>query len=248
MSKVPDLREPEGLSRAILTVGAAFGASYGQMRRLDQRGPLGSLTGQVLTYAAVSRLVWGLLRNGPRFRERYGSLAYQEAFYRYLLPAAGAMAASVAHIATVPGTRTVSRLLAVAPGLYLLATGVGLLSRAVRALGVDTAAAVEVYFPEEGRLVTWSAYRILRHPLYAAAARVVVGLALLRGKVRGLTLAALHLGWLHLWAQLEEGELERRFGPSYEAYREQVPAGIIPDSLERERRLLALIRWGEYET
>lgn len=244
--KVPALRGPEGVSRAILTVGGAYGAACGQMRRLDRWGPAGTLIGQLVTYATAFRLIRSMLRNGPHFRERYADRAYQEAFYRYFLPAAGAIAASMAHICTAPGKRTLPRPLTLLPGLYLLATGLGLWWKSIHTLGFDTAALVYVYFPEEGRQITWSSYRVLRHPLYAAVSRFVLGLALIRGKLRGLALGGMVLVWFHLMIRLEEGELLRRFGRSYEEYREQTPA-IIPGSLERERRLLEVIVGGRHE-
>lgn len=242
--KLPALREPEGLSRALLTAGGAFGAAYGQMKALDRWGTPGSALGQGLIFATILRLVRSALRSGPRSRRQHGDLAYQHAFYTYLLPAAGAAAASLAHIVTVPGPRAVPLVAALAPGLYLVATGAGLWLRTMRTLGVDTASAVYVYFPEEGRQIRSGAYGVLRHPLYAAVSRMVLGIALLRGRLRSMLLALMALGFFHVAVRFEERELEQRFGRSYEQYEAEVPA-LIPDSIERERQVLNVIAAGD---
>lgn len=236
--KLPDLRNREGLSRSVFTFAGAFGAAYGQMRRLDQSGAKGMIAGQVLTYLTVLRLGRSLFRSGRRFRGRYGDEAYQEAFYQYLLPIGGAAAASFVHVLTVPGRRRFTWFIGVPAGLYLTATGALVWRRAINALGIDTAALVHVYFPEASREVQSGLYGVLRHPMFAGLSRILIGLALLRGKITGLGLAGITVAWLHLWISMEEEELVERFGRSYEEYREGVPA-MLPDSWETERRLLS---------
>jgi protein-S-isoprenylcysteine O-methyltransferase Ste14 len=83
---------------------------------------------------------------------------------------------------------------------------------------------VYVYFPEEGRLVDSSIYGVLRHPIYAAALYVVIGLALLSGNWIALVFAALMPIGLTGWVRLvEEKDLIERF-PDYSNYRLGVPA------------------------
>ena len=77
------------------------------------------------------------------------------------------------------------------------------------------------------RLVVGGAYRYVRNPMYLAVGALVVGHALLLGRVSlllyGLGFAALSLGFVHLY---EEPTLRRQFGAEYDAYRRSVPRWI----------------------
>lgn len=74
------------------------------------------------------------------------------------------------------------------------------------------------------RLVVGGAYRYVRNPMYLAVGALIVGQALLLGRISlllyGLGFAALSLGFVHLY---EEPTLGRQFGAEYDAYRRAVP-------------------------
>jgi protein-S-isoprenylcysteine O-methyltransferase Ste14 len=95
----------------------------------------------------------------------------------------------------------------------------------VLTLGVDNLTMLYVYHPERSRIVDQAIYRILRHPVYAAALRVAIGLAFVNGAWFAVTCAFLF--WLGLWGWvrlMEEKELVARLGQPYEDYRRRVPA------------------------
>jgi protein-S-isoprenylcysteine O-methyltransferase Ste14 len=78
------------------------------------------------------------------------------------------------------------------------------------------------------RLLVGGAFRHLRHPMYAATATVIAGEALLLAQPVLLVGAAAYLTAMAALAHaVEEPRLARRFGASYEAYRQAVP-GWIP--------------------
>lgn len=79
-----------------------------------------------------------------------------------------------------------------------------------------------VYFPGKGRRVDNSIYGVLRHPVYAGALRLGLGLAFLNGNIFGLLILPFGLTtWVRL---VEEKELIERFGDGYADYRKATPA------------------------
>ena len=81
-----------------------------------------------------------------------------------------------------------------------------------------------VYFPAESCIVNTSIYSVLRHPVYAGALRIGIGLACLNMGIYALSFAVLLplglTGWIRL---VEEKELLERF-PHYAEYRKNTPA------------------------
>jgi protein-S-isoprenylcysteine O-methyltransferase Ste14 len=86
------------------------------------------------------------------------------------------------------------------------------------------------------RLVVGGLYGYVRNPIYIADAAVIVGQALVLGRLWLLLYAA---GFLAVSAAavrwFEEPMLTRRFGAEYEAYRREVP-GWWPRVVRRSRR------------
>ena len=89
--------------------------------------------------------------------------------------------------------------------------------------GIGTPAPVA---PPE-RLVVGGAYRYVRNPMYVAIEAIVVGQALVLGRV---VLVAYALALLVVFAAFvrwyEEPTLRRQFGADYDAYRRAVPAWL----------------------
>ncbi len=68
-------------------------------------------------------------------------------------------------------------------------------------------------------LVVSGQYRLVRNPMYVALVGVILGQALLLGRMVLLAYAAVVWAVCHLWVvAYEEPHLRRRFGASYEAY------------------------------
>jgi protein-S-isoprenylcysteine O-methyltransferase Ste14 len=117
--------------------------------------------------------------------------------------------------AGVPVTTIVGVLFLAAGGLVLLAA----FARFVRE-GRGTPAPVA---PTE-RLVVGGLYRHVRNPMYLAVEGVVVGQALLLGRVVLLAYAcALGAAFIAFVRWYEEPTLARRYGAEYESYRCHVP-------------------------
>jgi protein-S-isoprenylcysteine O-methyltransferase Ste14 len=78
------------------------------------------------------------------------------------------------------------------------------------------------------QLLVGGAFRHLRHPMYVATTAIIVGEALLFAQPVLLVGAAGYLiAMVTLVQAIEEPRLTRRFGASYDAYRQAVP-GWIP--------------------
>ena len=96
-------------------------------------------------------------------------------------------------------------------GILLIAGLIALIRAFVRFVMEGFGTPAPIAAPE--RLVVGGVYRYVRNPMYVAVLAVIVGQALLLGR----------LGLL-LYAWYEEPTLTRRFGEDYEAYRRAVPA------------------------
>src|SRR5262245_42812169 len=108
-------------------------------------------------------------------------------------------------------------------GAILIATGVAALLHAFCRFVVEGLGTPAPVAPTE-RLVVGGLYRYVRHPMYLAVAAIIVGQALLLGRLVLLVYAALFLVAVVAFVRLyEEPTLRRRFGKQYEAYRAAVP-------------------------
>jgi protein-S-isoprenylcysteine O-methyltransferase Ste14 len=75
------------------------------------------------------------------------------------------------------------------------------------------------------RLVVGGAYRYVRNPMYLAVLGLILGQALLLGRIAVLIYAAVVATAFMAFAHgYEEPTLARRFGEQYQAYRDAVPA------------------------
>jgi len=74
-------------------------------------------------------------------------------------------------------------------------------------------------FENSTRLVVRGVYRYIRHPMYESLG--LFGLGVFFKRITALTaiLAAVNLAGVYLTARIEEGEMRRRFGAEYEAYK-----------------------------
>lgn len=183
--------------------------------------------GEIIVITVGFLLLARFFAQKKAYLEKYGPLAFRNAFVNFSVPGLAVIFASIAHVAYMPGVlipdlwwKPVLTVL----GAYFVILGAGLWLRAVSLFGVDNLSMLYVYFPEEGRLVDASIYGVIRHPIYAAALRVIIGLALLSGNWIALVFAALMPLGLTGWVRLvEEKELIERF-PDYAEYRKRVPA------------------------
>ncbi len=224
---VPDLNTPGGRVR----VGLYFLGWFLLVTLyfvISDNIPTWSIDSQIVVIALGFLVLSQFFSRKKAYQEKYKDLAYRNAFAHFGVPGLALIMSAVAHTAYMNGPfvphgwwTTVFIIL----GIWLLITGVTIWVRGIFAFGFDNLALLYVYFPEEGKIVDSNIYSVLRHPVYAAVLRLIIGLALLNGNANALAFiffAPLGLfGWIRL---VEEKELIERFGPSYLEYRKRVPA------------------------
>jgi protein-S-isoprenylcysteine O-methyltransferase Ste14 len=111
-------------------------------------------------------------------------------------------------------------------GLLIEWAGISLTWWAQRALGRFYRPVVTIH--EDHRVVTSGPYRYVRHPIYAGAMVVMVGVGLALGNWLSLALCVLlPLAAYVVRIRVEEGALEDALGDSYREY-EQGKARLVP--------------------
>jgi protein-S-isoprenylcysteine O-methyltransferase Ste14 len=242
IDKVPELGTPRGFARAAATVIVPAAVLLVVFVYVETLAPIAALALQIVTYVLAYWLI-GQAVNGRRLR-----LSYADAFYTRFLPSAGLNLGSGLYIIAGGGWATGEEYLHVVPkwlgvlfAIYLVITGVLLILRAMQLAGVDTIALVYNYYPDEGRRLSSSLYRLIRHPVYAGIDRLALALAMWNGSAYSLLLASIFIFAYHpRWYGLEEVELVERFGDEYRSYKEKVPA-VFPSSARGEIALLEAI-------
>ena len=190
--------------------------------------PTWSIDSQIIVVALGFLILSLFFSRKHAYREKYGELAYRNAFTHYIMPGLALIFGAVAHASYMNGPEipqgwwsTIFSVL----GWLMLIIGSILCVRSIFAFGADNLALLYVYHSEEGRIVNSSIYSVLRHPIYAGVLRLFIGLALLNGNANSIAFAILvplgFIGWTRL---VEEKELIERFGEAYLDYRKQVPA------------------------
>jgi protein-S-isoprenylcysteine O-methyltransferase Ste14 len=162
-----------------------------------------------------------------KYQQKYGELAYRNAFTNFNIPGLSIVFASIAHLGYIAGPEIPNiwwKPLLITVGWVFLAIGAILWLRTVAIFGVDNLAMLYVYFPSESRLTNSSIYQILRHPIYAAALYIGLGLSMIHANWYALLVALILPIFLTGWVRLvEEKELMTRI-PDYTDYRKHLPA------------------------
>jgi protein-S-isoprenylcysteine O-methyltransferase Ste14 len=109
-------------------------------------------------------------------------------------------------------------------GVVLIAAGILVLLHAFVRFVMEGVGTPSPVAPTE-RLVVGGLYRYVRNPMYLAVLAVVVGQALLLGRLELLPYAGgLTVAFVAFVRWYEEPALRQRFGAEYESYRRAVPA------------------------
>ena len=224
---VPDLNTPRGRARIGLYLLGWF-VLVTLYFVISDHIPTWSIDSQIVILALGFLVLRLFFTRKKAYQEKYKELAYRNAFAHYGIPGLAIIMAAVAHAGYMNGPfvpRGWWTTVFIGLGLWLLIIGAALWIRSIFAFGFDNLALLYVYFPEEGKIVDANIYSVLRHPVYAAVLRIIIGLALLNGNANSIAFilfAPLGLfGWIRL---VEEKELIERFGLSYLDYRKRVPA------------------------
>jgi len=223
----PDLKTAGGRVRIGLYALALFILSTAYFIVSDNI-PTWSIDSQIIVVALGYLILSLFFSRKGLYQEKYKELAYRQAFVHFCIPGLTLIFSAVAHAAYMNGPfvpRGWWTIVFTALGWLMLISGAILVIRSILTFGVDYLTMVYVYHPEERELIQSSIYGVLRHPLYAGALRIVIGLALLNGNANALAFALLMplglFGWIRL---VEEKELIERFGQTYLEHRKKVPA------------------------
>jgi protein-S-isoprenylcysteine O-methyltransferase Ste14 len=223
---MPDLNSTGGRAKLVLLFAGIFTLTTIYFIITDQI-PTWTLDSQIVIMALGYLFLSRFFTQRKNFIEKHKDIAYRHAFVRFVIPGLAVIFAAMAHIAYMNGPKftqpTITTILSIL-GWLLIIVGVVLWIRSVFAFGLDYLTMLYVYHPAEGRIVNSNIYNILRHPVYAGALRIGIGLACLNMGVYALTFALLLplgvTGWVRL---VEEKELLERF-PGYAEYRKRTPA------------------------
>jgi protein-S-isoprenylcysteine O-methyltransferase Ste14 len=224
---IPELNSSSGRLRIALYASILLLVTTAYFYVTDQI-PTWSIDSQIIIISLGFLVLSLFFSRKPAYQEKYKELAYRKALTHYAMPGTALLLAAIAHAGYMNGPfipRGWWTILFLVLGWYLLITGAILWIRSAVKFGPDNIALLFVYYPEESYIIDSSIYSILRHPIYAGAICVCVGLALLNGNANSIASAIFvplfFTGWIRL---VEEKELIQRYGKSYLDYRKLTPA------------------------
>ena len=224
---VPDLQTTGGFILVILAFAAIIILTTSFFILVDFKFiewlPDGEIVIMALGFLIMSRFY----SQRKNYQQKFGELAYRNAFARFNIPGLAIVFASIGHLGYIAGPEIPGiwwRPLVIAGGWVFVIIGETLWVRAVNALGADNLAMLYVYYPSESKMINSSIYQILRHPVYGAALYIGIGLAMAHANWYALLVALILSIFLTGWVRLvEEKELLERF-PDYATYRKRIPS------------------------
>ena len=116
----------------------------------------------------------------------------------------------------------------IALSVFFSGLGITMIIRSLQTFGFDYMTVIYLYFPEESKIQDHKIYSVLRHPTYTGA--LLIGLG---GMFSTLTLYSVIFFIVYFAAFcihihfVEEKELIKRFGASYQEYMKKVPAFFV---------------------
>jgi protein-S-isoprenylcysteine O-methyltransferase Ste14 len=192
---------------------------------------LHALVGFVLFFELPIPIYWLILHPFHSFwRTRIRTAFWFASFTAWTVGGIGLWTCRHALLASRP-----SSWIAVVAGFALIAIEAYLFVRVERELGGKRLVG-HAELTGTGEMFSSGLYSHVRHPRYAGMFSAVLGAALICGTPQLWALLALWWPAALLAIRLEENELRSRFGLSYEAYRQRVPA-FLPFKLQPTRKL-----------
>jgi protein-S-isoprenylcysteine O-methyltransferase Ste14 len=177
-----------------------------------------------------------------KYRKKFGRLAYQKLFYRYiiyqnvfgntsrycriLLKTDYLLPAFITFPSHFLTNSYFPIYLALPLGLILLIFGL-LLWNPSKEFNVDLHMYVYLIFPEDSRIVESEIYSIIRHPKYLAECLFAIGVGFIANNLIAILFSFFHVIPMLSLIIIEDRELKRRLGEKFLKYKEKVPA-LIP--------------------
>jgi protein-S-isoprenylcysteine O-methyltransferase Ste14 len=188
----------------------------------------------VLAFYLMSRMPWKAEKIRGHYRAKYGDRAYQRFFYRYVVPVIGPctigflMIPAVENSSFLPALypydhvlyRTLSPWWVFVPiGIILLVFSVLAMRKSINGgFDRDTELFLYIIHPEKSFPIQGGMYRYIRHAHYAEGIWVGIALAFLAQNWMGFVMAFMMFLELYAIARVEDKELIRRYGASFETY------------------------------
>jgi hypothetical protein len=188
----------------------------------------------VLAFYLMSRMSWNAESIRQRYLARYGDRAYQQFFYRYVVPVFAPctipflMILAVGNSQFVPSLYPYEHVLyrMLSPWWVFVPVGVLLLTFSVWAMRKsinggfdrDTELFLYIIHPEKSFPVQGGMYQYVRHAHYAEGIWMGIGAAFLAQDWMGFLIAFLFVLPYYGIARAEDRELIRRYGASFETY------------------------------
>lgn len=224
---VPDLNTAGGRLKIAL-YAIAWLAGVTAYFILTDNIPTWSIDSQIVIVALGYLILSFFFSRKDAYKKKYGAMAFRQAFAHYGIPGLALVFGAMAHTAYMNGPSlpqgwwtSIFEWL----GWLMIVIGAVLWIRAAYVFGLDNLTMLYVYHPEDGRMIDASIYGVLRHPVYAGALRVIIGLGLVNGNANALAFILLIPLGVFAWLRLvEEKELIERFGAQYAEHRNRVPA------------------------
>jgi protein-S-isoprenylcysteine O-methyltransferase Ste14 len=188
----------------------------------------------VLAFYLMSRMSRNAEKIRRRYRARYGDRAYQRFFYRYVVPVIGPCTVAFLMIPAVENSsflpapypydhvlyRTLSPWWAFVPlGILLLIFSVLAMRKSINGgFDRDTELFLYIIHPEKSFPIQGGMYQYVRHAHYAEGVWMGIALALLAQNLMGFVMAFMMSAQCYAIARVEDDELIRRYGASFETY------------------------------
>jgi protein-S-isoprenylcysteine O-methyltransferase Ste14 len=193
----------------------------------------------VLAFYLMSRMSRNAEKIRERYRTRYGDRAYQQFFYRYVVPVIAPCTIAFLMILAAENSRFLPALYpyphvlyqTLSPWWLFVPVGIILLVFSVLAMRTsinggfdrDTEFFLYIIHPEKSFPIQGGMYQYVRHAHYAQGVWMGIALALLAQNWMGLILAFMVFVECYAVARAEDEELIRRYGVSFETYVKSTP-------------------------
>jgi protein-S-isoprenylcysteine O-methyltransferase Ste14 len=188
----------------------------------------------VLGFYLMSRMPWKAERIRGHYRAKYGDRAYRRFFYRYVVPVISPctigflMILAVENSSFLPAIYPYDHALyqTLSPWWVFVPIGIILLVFSVLAMRKsinggfdrDTEFFLYIIHPEKSFPIQGGMYQYVRHAHYAEGIWMGIALAFLAQNWMGFVMAFMMFLELYAIARVEDKELIRRYGASFETY------------------------------
>jgi len=160
------------------------------------------------------------IKRAKHYRDKYGDLAYQKYFYRYMIPYLIIWYAVFFHPLFITGPILFPFWIALIPAIIFFIMFILVTIHIERAGFKTITHGMDIYtiFPEEATVVRGEIYAYIRHPLYLSLALGCFGLSFIANNYIALISAIIQLIPCIIVGKIEDKELIKRDGDKHLDY------------------------------